>query len=320
MSSPLLLVFPGNETQAEALAPLLGAEIAPLQLHRFPDGETLPTLPPVSGRPVLLLCTLDHPDARLAPLLFAADAAREQGASRVGLVAPYLAYMRQDRQFHAGEAVTSRTFAAVLSRHLDWLVTVDPHLHRYHALSDLYRIPCAAASAAAAIADWIAHEVDKPLLVGPDAESAQWVEAIAARADAPCTVLAKIRHDDFRVEVSVPDAARWQGHTPVLVDDIVSSAHTMIAAVQQLRQSGFAAPVCLGVHALFAGTAFAELQAAGAARIVCANTVAHVSGGIDVMPAVAAAIHGLGGDGHAEGVPCPCHSRPRRCFFRRPRA
>jgi ribose-phosphate pyrophosphokinase len=75
------------------------------------------------------------------PLLFAADTARDLGARRIGLVAPYLAYMRQDIRFHAGEAVTSRTFAAILSRHLDWLVTVDPHLHRYHELSEIYRIP-----------------------------------------------------------------------------------------------------------------------------------------------------------------------------------
>src|SRR3546814_1718571 len=76
------------------------------------------------------LSSLDHPYAKVLPLLFAADTARDLGARRIVLVAPYLAYMRQDIRFHAGEAVTSRTFAAILSRHLDWLVTVDPHLHR----------------------------------------------------------------------------------------------------------------------------------------------------------------------------------------------
>lgn len=59
----------------------------------------------------------------------------------MGLVAPYLAYMRQDQQFRPGEVVTSRMFAALVSRHVDWLVTVDPHLHRVHALDEIYAVP-----------------------------------------------------------------------------------------------------------------------------------------------------------------------------------
>ena len=88
-------------------------------------------------------------------LLFAADAARQLGARKVGLVAPYLCYMRQDRSFKPGEAVTSRSFAALLSRACDWLVTVDPHLHRYKSLSEIYAIPARALHAGPAIADWI---------------------------------------------------------------------------------------------------------------------------------------------------------------------
>lgn len=300
---PLLLVFPGNEAQAAALSAALEdagltAAVAGLQLHHFPDGETLVTLPAegesgVAGRDVLLLCALDHPDTKLAALLFAADAARAQGARRIGLVAPYLAYMRQDRQFHPGEAVTSRSFAAVLSAHFDFLVTVDPHLHRYHALGEIYRMPAVAVSSAPAIAAWIRREIAQPVLVGPDEESAQWVQAIAAREGLPHTVLTKQRHGDLDVEVSLPDAGRWQGHTPVLVDDIVSSARTMVAAAGSLRRAGLPAPVCIGVHALFAGDAQAALAAAGVARIVSCNCVPHGSNAIDVMPAVATALQAL---------------------------
>ncbi|MDF3032008.1 MAG: ribose-phosphate pyrophosphokinae [Moraxellaceae bacterium] len=295
MSLVLLLAYPGNEALARSLADALGGECATLALHRFPDGETLVTLPAVAGRRVQIVCSLDRPDAKLAPLLFAADAAREQGATQVGLVAPYLAYMRQDRRFHPGEAVTSRTFAAVLSQYFDSLVTVDPHLHRYHALDEIYRMPARAASASAAIAAWIHREVERPVLIGPDEESAQWVQVIAAREGLPHTVLSKVRHDDFHVEVSLPDAAQWAGHTPVLVDDIISSAHTMIAAVRRLQQLGFAQLVCVGVHAIFAGSAHAELQAAGAGRIVTCNCVPHASNAIDVMPAVAEAVAQLHG-------------------------
>ena len=63
------------------------------------------------------------------------DIARELGAQRLTLVSPYLAYMRQDKAFHPGEAVTSDTFARLISSLFDGLVTVDPHLHRRAALA-----------------------------------------------------------------------------------------------------------------------------------------------------------------------------------------
>lgn len=295
MSPLLLLSFPGNELVADLLASHLQADIATVKLHSFPDGESLVTLPEVAGRVVMLVCSLDRPDSKLAPLIFAADAAREQGAVKVGLISPYLAYLRQDRRFHPGEAITSRTFAAVLSQNFDALVTVDPHLHRYPTLDTIYRIPALAASSSPFIAAWVSREIENPVLIGPDEESAQWVEAVASLQGLPHTVLSKVRHDDFNVEVSLPKAALWREHTPVLVDDIVSSAHTMIAAIGSLKQSGLKAPVCVGVHGIFAGTAYAELQAAGAARIVTCNGVPHPSNAIDVMPAVAARVQELMG-------------------------
>jgi phosphoribosylpyrophosphate synthetase len=114
--SVIVLPLPGNEAMAQSIARAGDFELGQIETRRFPDGETyLRHLSPLKGRSVVLVCTLDHPDAKLVPLLFAANAAREQGARRVGLVAPYLAYMRQDRQFHAGEAVSARLFAAQLS-------------------------------------------------------------------------------------------------------------------------------------------------------------------------------------------------------------
>src|SRR3546814_16966881 len=90
---------------------------------------------------VALVSTLARPDDGFLRLVFVADAARALGARDVTLIAPYLAYMRQDRRFRPGEAVTSRTFAGLISSSFDRLVTVDPHLQRYQALDQLYAIP-----------------------------------------------------------------------------------------------------------------------------------------------------------------------------------
>jgi ribose-phosphate pyrophosphokinase len=114
--------------------------------------------------------------------------------------------------------------------------------------------------------------------------------AVARRIDAPHTVLRKTRHGDRDVEVSVPDLERWHAHTPVLVDDIVSTGRTMIAALHHLAEKGTLPPTCIAVHGIFAGTAYRELLDAGASRVATCNTILHDSNAIDVTGALADAI------------------------------
>lgn len=291
---PLVFPLPGGEALAVRLASFIQGDSGILAVHRFPDGETLVRLDTdVMGRYVVLAGSLDHPDDKTLPLLFAADAARDLGATRVILVAPYLGYLRQDKRFHAGEAITSQTYAALLSASIDGLVTVDPHLHRYHGLEQVYRVPTRVVQSAPAIAAWVRDNVPRPLLIGPDSESEQWVAAVAHGAGAPFTVLEKTRRGDRHVEVSLPNASAWLDRTPVLVDDIISSAQTLIQAAASLRQVGLAPPVCIGVHALFAQDAYEQLRASGVARVVTCDTVAHTSNAISILEPLADALRQL---------------------------
>lgn len=290
----IVLALPGNEEAAEDLAGRLGAPAGAVAVRGHPDGESgVRVDADVAGRDVALVCTLDRPDAKVVPLALAAGAARENGARSVGLVAPYLAYMRQDRAFRPGEGTSARHFAHLLSAAVDWLATVDPHLHRVRALGEVFPIPTAVAHAAGPIAAWLRAEVPDAVVVGPDAESAQWVAEVARRARRPHVVLAKQRLDDRRVEVRLPDLAAWRERTPVLVDDIVSTAGTMAAAVGLLRGAGMRAPTCVAIHAVFADGAHRALVEAGAERVVTCRTIAHPTNGIDVGAPMAEAVRGL---------------------------
>ncbi len=288
---PVLLAMPGAQAMAGRLAASLPCEPGGLQMHRFPDGEWCPRVElDVAGRDVLLVAMLDDPDARLLPSYLAASVLRELGAASVGLVVPYLPYMRQDKQFEAGQGVTSLHLARLLSSCCDWLVTVDPHLHRHLSLMEIFSAATRVAHAAPAMAAWITRHVPLPIIIGPDEESEQWAAAVAALCGCPHAVLAKQRSGDREVLVSAPDAAALGGRTPVLVDDIVSTARTMAAAVRQLRLAGSAPPACVAVHALFAGDALAALKAAGAGPVVSCNTVVHASNAIDISAALAGAV------------------------------
>ena len=284
----VLIAVPGSEAPAERLGTRLGLDVIVPEVRQFPDGELYTRIDrePLGGDAVLVGNLHGDNFLRVA---FLAGTLRDLGAARVGLVAPYLAYMRQDSRFHRGEGVTSAYFARLVSSTVDWLVTVDPHLHRYDSLDDIYSIPTTIARAAPAIARWIADQVEHPVLVGPDAESAQWVSAVAAQCRAPYLILEKTRRGDRDVSISAPDRP-WNGHTPVVIDDIVSTGRTMLEATRQLRAAGSAPPMCIAIHAVFADAVHDELVAAGARDIVTCDTIAHASNRICVADPLADAI------------------------------
>lgn len=288
---PILLPLPGAEPAAERLAQLLKATLGLVEIRRFPDGETYVRVRTrLANRDVVVVAELDRPDDKLLPLLFLASAARDLGARMVGLVCPYLPYMRQDKRFKSGEALTSTCFAKSVSQAFDWLVTVDPHLHRRKSLSEIYSIPSVAVHAAPLIARWIHDHVGRPVLVGPDSESAQWVAAVARQADAPYLVLRKRRLGDRSVRVSPFHFDGREKSTPVVIDDMVSTGRTMIETVKRIRAEGGAPPLCVAVHPLFVGESYRELRRAGAGRIVSSNTIRHRSNAIDTTKLLATAI------------------------------
>jgi len=289
-----ICAFPDNDALAGRLRATLGLATTRLHWHRFPDGESYVRFEDSpAGLAIAIVCSLNDPDAKAQALLFAAGAARELGAASVGLVAPYLGYMRQDRRFRDGEAVTSALFAAQLSAAFDWLVTVDAHLHRRRSLAEIYSIPAEDVSAAAGVADWIRAHVAQPLVIGPDAESERWAAAVAAGAGAPHVALKKVRSGDREVRIEAPGLDAWRGRNPVLVDDIISTARTMAAAARLLVAQGFAPPDCIAVHGVFAGDALQVLRGAGVGRIATSNTIAHETNAIDVGAPLARAVQDM---------------------------
>ena len=291
----ILIPFPEMKLLAETLAPAMGAEMRALDWHHFPDGESLMTLPgDLDGADVALLATLRNPDHLALPLRFASATAREIGARRVGLIAPYLGYMRQDRRFEAGQAVSARLFAQFLGESFDWLVTVDPHLHRIARLEEVFPIPAVRAVSAPLLANWIKTNRPDAVLLGPDSESQQWVAEVARLAGRPYEVLRKVRTGDRQVEVSVPDSAVLRDGTPVILDDIASSGRTLVRTIERLVAAGTRAPVCPVIHAVFAGSAHDDILAAGAARIITTDTIPHTSNAIGIASILAEAFGSLG--------------------------
>lgn len=290
--APLLYVLDAHPLAASLQAGL-GAGAGGLERRQFPDGESyLRVLDDPAGRNCVILADLVQPDARYLPLVFLADTLRELGAASVGLVVPYLCYMRQDARFNPGEAVTSRIFARRLSAEVDWMVTVDPHLHRHSSLDVIYDIPSRVVHGAPLLAEWLGGQ-ERLLLVGPDEESAQWVSEIAALSGHPWVTGTKTRFGDRQVRVVLPDLSAWQDFDAVIIDDVISSGHTVLRCIEALREAGMRRISCGCVHGIFADGMDARLVASGLGRLVSCNTVPHVTNALDVAPLICDAVREL---------------------------
>lgn len=279
----IFFALPGNEKLTEILIQKENGENGQFIIRHFPDEETyIRILSDVKNKEVVLVCTLHKPDNKLLPLYFLAKTAKELGAKNICLIAPYLAYMRQDKSFNPGEAITSKYFAHLLSGFIDSLITIDPHLHRRSSLSEIYSIPTKVTHAANHISLWIKNNIERGVLIGPDEESEQWVSEVAKNAEIPYIVLKKVRHGDYDVEISAPDLVKYKNSIPILVDDIISTGKTLVKTIIHLKESSMQNPICIGIHAVFAGNSFEEIKKAGAAKIISCNTIPHESNGIDI--------------------------------------
>lgn len=289
----LLLYFEEEKDQAEQIATSAGMALACISRHRFPDGELKLRLPDPLPQRVTILRSLHHPNEKLVELLLVARTARPLGANHLTLVAPYLAYMRQDIAFQPGEAVSQRIVGRFLADLFDAIITVDPHLHRITTLQEAVPVPQAIVlSGAPLLADLIALHRQQPLLVGPDEESAQWISQAAQRHGFDFAVCHKTRHGDRSVEATLPQAD-FAGRAVVLLDDIASSGHTLASVAHLLISAGAATVDVAVTHALFAEDAIKLITNAGVSNIWSTDCIPHPSNAVSTAPLIATALTSL---------------------------
>ncbi|QCB45745.1 ribose-phosphate diphosphokinase [Hydrogenophaga sp. PAMC20947] len=275
---------------AERAAQAAALEPRAIERHRFPDGELRLRLPEQLPARVVIWRSLYDPNEKLVELLLTAQAARTLGARHLTLVAPYLAYMRQDMAFQPGEVVSQRIVGRFLADLFDAVITVDPHLHRVATLEDAIPVPDAVVlSGAPVLADLVHQHRPQALLIGPDEESLQWVAQAAARHGWDHAVCRKVRRGDRDVVVQLPDLSVL-GRTVVLMDDVASSGHTLAQASQALLAAGAASVDVAVTHALFAEGALALVKTAGVGEIWSTDCIPHASNAVSMVPALAQAL------------------------------
>lgn len=267
---------------AQSITDEMDCEFGSFEARQFADGETyLRVHSAVRGRVCIVAIDLSHPNDKYLPLLFLTETLRELGAASVGLVAPYLCYMRQDKRFSEGEAVTSRLFAKTLSQHIDWIVTVEPHLHRWSALDQIYRVPSRVVQGASALADWLRLR-EHVLLVGLGSESEHWVAGVASNCGHPFVIGNKQRFGEEGDKMILPDLSQYHDREFVIIDHSISSGRKILGCIAAIRAQGIDNIHCVAVHGIFSDGADVALKDAGLVSLTTSNSIPHDTNKIDI--------------------------------------
>jgi ribose-phosphate pyrophosphokinase len=280
--------FETDNWLAADLARELDVEYRTIKVHVFPDGDTKVSVPGKARYPVICRA-LHDPNAKLIELLLAGSVLKDQRAEPVTLVAPYLPYMRQDKAFHRGEAVSQKVVGRMLADAFDRFIAVDPHLHRVAVLDKVFSgKPALALTAAPDMAKHLAHRrPDRTtLVVGPDIESTPLAESFANAAGLSWVTARKNRGGDRDVRIALPAGVDFN-RPVVIVDDIISSGTTIATLARLLKAAGSPRIEVYVTHALFDDKVVRTLKRAGVERTFSCDGIPHISNTISLAPLIA---------------------------------
>jgi len=265
------------------IAKLLKARHLDLLVSRFPDDELLVRFKSdVMGSAVALIQSFyGNISDCIIEVILAAGTARNLGAKKLILVAPYFPYLRQDKRFNKGESVSQEIITGLFDKYFDAVFIIDPHLHRKGSLSQIFKIKAVKLSANSLIADYIKNKIKNPMLVGPDSESYKWARDVAEKIGAESRILSKRRLSSYDVKVKLNKKIDLNGRNGVIVDDIVSTGHTIMEAAKLLRRLGAKSIYCICVHGIFVNNALKQLQK-NKIKIISTNTIPNPVAKIDV--------------------------------------
>ena len=280
----MIITSCGNSVRlAKSIAKKLKVKFSPLTIGSFPDGDIyMKYNTALKGKKLVIVQSFQpHSDMSLFDIIFAAETAKDLGAKKVILVAPYLAYMRQDKRFNPGEAISSRIMAKLLNNSIDKIITIDPHIHRYKFLKDIFTISAKDITANFLIGDYVKKKIKNPVIIGPDWESYQWAEVVARQVGCAVTVCKKTRHSSRHVTEKMVHKIAIKNKNAVIVDDIISTGHTILEAAKHAKALGAKSITAIGVHGLFAEKALEKLRKAKI-KVLTTNTVEGKTAKIDV--------------------------------------
>ncbi len=275
-----MLIFSGtsNPALAKRIAEKLDTKLSSLEIFKFPDKEVrVRVLEKVLDKHTIVVqSTGVHPNHYYMQLFFILDALKRSGGSEVTLVIPYLGYQRQDHIFRSGEAVSLEVIVNLIkAMKVDRVISFDLHAPRISEFFVNKRIKMDHLSALPVFAKEIEKmDLKNVVLVSPDMGGIRRIKILAGLLgeQVPCISIEKNRDLDTG-EIESNKINGEVKKIAVIVDDMVSTGNTLIAAADLLQKNGAEEVYVFATHGIFAGEAPANLQKSIIKRVTIADTI-----------------------------------------------
>ncbi|ENN96051.1 ribose-phosphate pyrophosphokinase [Methanocaldococcus villosus KIN24-T80] len=264
------MIVAGSQSQelAYKVSKILNRKYARVEYKRFPDSEIyVRLLDSVEDEVVLINSQINQNDAILETILLA-DALRDEGAKEITLVAPYLAYARQDKKFNPGEAVSIRILAKIYSKLFDKVITINPHEKH---IEEFFDVPFVYGDAIPKLAEYVKDKLNNPIVLAPDQGALDFAKTAADILNAEYDYLEKTRISPTEIKIA-PKTLDVNGRDVLIIDDIISTGGTMANAVKLLKDQGAKKIIAACVHPLLIGDALNKLYSAGVEEVIGTDT------------------------------------------------
>lgn len=268
-----------NRELAEEVAERLGQGLGPVQIAEFANGELHCKYgESIRGADLFIFgshsssADMSVNDAIMEHMILV-DAAKRASAKRITVVAPFYGYGRQDRKAEGREPITAKLLANMFEvAGAKRIVSVDLHSGQIQGFFDG---PVDHLTAMPVLVGWMAENLpDDLVVVSPDAGRVKVAERYANQLHADLAIVHKRRVKGAKNKVEAKEVVgEVEGRTCVLIDDMIDTAGTIVAAADQLTERGAAAVYCAATHGVFSGPAIDRLKNSTIEKVVITNTL-----------------------------------------------
>jgi ribose-phosphate pyrophosphokinase len=266
---------------AEATAELMGIKTCIVERKTFPNSETYVRFgESVRGKQVFVMQSLAADAGKsvndsFMEMLIMVDAAKRASASEITVIAPYLAYSRQDRKARGREPISAATIIRALqSAGADRLVSVDMHSAQTQAtFNGPFDHLTAEPLIKTALENIIDGHQEGYVVVSPDGGRAKAAEDYAEALGVDVGHMVKGRDREDSSKIVRPDTiVGVKGKVCLIIDDIIDTAGTLVSAAETLHRSGAKGVITCATHGLFSGPALERLKNAPIDKVIVTDS------------------------------------------------
>ena len=270
-------IFAGNANPqlARDVAALLEQPLGEMITTRFSDGELRCAInESIRGADVFIIQPTCAPvNETVMELLILCDAFKRASARRIVPIIPYFGYARQDKKVRPREPITAKLVADMIQHAgADRIFAIDLHAGQIQGFFD---IPVDHLYGQPLLAEYFKSKGiygKNVTVVSPDVGGVERATILAERLGADLAIVAKRRPEPGKVKI-VEVIGEIEGRVCVLIDDMIDSGGTFVAAAHELSLRGAKEIYGAATHAVLSGEAIHRIQNSEIKELVVTDTI-----------------------------------------------